>query len=261
MAAKISEFLKRNRLVPLLVPWLGVVATWAFVYIVLKDDPDRGTLGDLFGGANALFAGLAFATLIYTAWLQRTELDETRRVMRDQAVTMEIQRFEGTFFALLNSYRERIASLESAPRNGETPVGYRALVHLYQDLAEACGNARNGDMAAQAIIEKTSAAFFGGHGLILKPALRHLQELAAYAMRAPDGTSAQYVRLIKAQLTDYELTYLFFYSKWSESDLELYKVVLQTTLLGRLNSRLVPAADALTLHVLAASNGQEVGKH
>jgi hypothetical protein len=42
----------------------------------------RGQIGDLFGGVNALFTGLAFAVLIYTIVLQRKELDVQREELR-----------------------------------------------------------------------------------------------------------------------------------------------------------------------------------
>lgn len=45
----------------------------------LDDWADRGTFGDLFGAVNALFAGLAFAGLIYTILLQKQDLTLQRK--------------------------------------------------------------------------------------------------------------------------------------------------------------------------------------
>jgi hypothetical protein len=42
----------------------------------------RGQFGDLFGGANALFTGLAFAGVIYTILLQSNELELQREELR-----------------------------------------------------------------------------------------------------------------------------------------------------------------------------------
>lgn len=57
---------------------LGVVTVqlcvFGAVYIALPNWSERGQFGDVFGAANALFSGLAFAGLIYTVWLQREEL-------------------------------------------------------------------------------------------------------------------------------------------------------------------------------------------
>ena len=42
----------------------------------------RGQFGDIFGGVNALFTGLAFAGVIYTILLQRRELELQRQELR-----------------------------------------------------------------------------------------------------------------------------------------------------------------------------------
>src|SRR5918994_4689704 len=43
---------------------------------------ERGQFGDLFGGVNALFTGLAFAGVIYTILLQSNELELQREELR-----------------------------------------------------------------------------------------------------------------------------------------------------------------------------------
>lgn len=76
----------------------------------------RGTFGDSFGALNALFSGLAFAGLIVTLIMQkdelsmqREELDEAKQELRQQSIefkkqnkTMNLQRFENTFFNMLD---------------------------------------------------------------------------------------------------------------------------------------------------------------
>jgi hypothetical protein len=74
----------------------------------------------MFGAVNALFTGLAFATLIYTAWMQRQELElqraelaATRREVQgqkeqleQQTRTFELQRFEDSFFSLVRVHTD-----------------------------------------------------------------------------------------------------------------------------------------------------------
>jgi hypothetical protein len=64
----------------------GAVVAWAaFWYFVVNSSlagwPERGLFGDMFGALNALFSGLAFAGVIYTILLQRTELELQRNEM------------------------------------------------------------------------------------------------------------------------------------------------------------------------------------
>jgi len=56
--------------------FLIVIGLWSFSYFTLKDldDTKKSSFGDMFGGVNALFSGLAFAGIIITILLQRKEL-------------------------------------------------------------------------------------------------------------------------------------------------------------------------------------------
>ncbi|PKN35628.1 MAG: hypothetical protein CVU61_02060 [Deltaproteobacteria bacterium HGW-Deltaproteobacteria-19] len=93
-------------------------ASWCLIVScpILEGWPQRGTFGDMFGAVNALFSGLAFAGVIYAIFLQRKELilqreelQLTRKELEGQKQELEIQnktsslqRFENTFFQLLN---------------------------------------------------------------------------------------------------------------------------------------------------------------
>jgi hypothetical protein len=52
------------------------------VFLLGPDMEARGQFGDVFGGINAFFTGLAFAGLIYTILLQRRELELQREELR-----------------------------------------------------------------------------------------------------------------------------------------------------------------------------------
>jgi hypothetical protein len=78
----------------------------------------RGQFGDMFGVVNALFSGLAFGGIIITILLQkqelqlqRKELNATRAEFKTQNVTLKRQRFESTFFNMLNIHFKIIESL------------------------------------------------------------------------------------------------------------------------------------------------------
>jgi uncharacterized membrane protein len=58
----------------LVFTWLG--------HLIGYQMADRGQFGDLFGGVNALFTGLAFAGVIYTILLQSNELELQREELR-----------------------------------------------------------------------------------------------------------------------------------------------------------------------------------
>ena len=94
------------QLIVLLLIFLAVFALWwgASAWIDQNivasavnetDAAVRGQFGDKFGAINALFSGFAFAGIIFTIFLQRRDLAETRDAMSHE-------RFDNTFFQLLN---------------------------------------------------------------------------------------------------------------------------------------------------------------
>lgn len=60
-----------------LVTFILVLAA-PILYRSFPDSTQRSSIGDMFGGFNALFSGLAFAGVIYALLLQRAELESTR---------------------------------------------------------------------------------------------------------------------------------------------------------------------------------------
>lgn len=88
-------------------------------------DFDKGTFGDMFGAVNALFSGLAFAGLIYTAMMQREELklqreelgltrEEFKRMvatqeLSEQALKKQAQAY--IYSAIISGHNSRVAQL------------------------------------------------------------------------------------------------------------------------------------------------------
>ncbi len=62
---------------------LGAQAVWGIaVYYSLPCWQDRGTFGDMFGGVNVLFSGLALAGVVVALFLQRQELKLQREELK-----------------------------------------------------------------------------------------------------------------------------------------------------------------------------------
>lgn len=119
---------------------LSGVGLLLFVWNIKYDgtkDIDSGKIaefGDFFGGIIGSVWALAGVILFYVALqeqrkdieinrtalekqiqefeLQRVELGETRKVFEEQAQTLKVQRFENTFFQLLNLHHEIVNNLQ-----------------------------------------------------------------------------------------------------------------------------------------------------
>lgn len=106
-------------IIGLLVIGLWLLSIYIFQFKIGGDWDEKGPIGDSFGAINALFSGLALGGIIYTIFLQREELKKqreelsmTRQEFKDQNKNMELQRFENTFFKLLELHNELVSSIE-----------------------------------------------------------------------------------------------------------------------------------------------------
>jgi hypothetical protein len=114
---------------------LGVLAVQlvygVIVFYVFGPQMDaRGQFGDMFGGINALFTGLAFAGVIYTIVLQRRELELQREdlsmtrvelhtsaeAQKDQVSQLEQAARLSALTALLNVYSTDLQPLRETLR-------------------------------------------------------------------------------------------------------------------------------------------------
>lgn len=116
---------------------LGVILIMVLSFYIIFNNigtwEKRGQFGDLFGAVNALFSGLAFAGLIITIRqqhkdleYQRQAIDQTNREMQNQTEefnqqneTMKIERFENTFFKMIEVQQSIVNDLYAADSHKE----------------------------------------------------------------------------------------------------------------------------------------------
>ncbi|WP_165667228.1 putative phage abortive infection protein [Metapseudomonas otitidis] len=100
--------------------WVGW--QWIDKNIIFEDNAEtfeaRGQFGDKFGAINALFAGFAFAGIIFTILLQSREIRQTKKMLEEQLKESNRQRFDGTFFQLLNLHNDITSKLTDLQNHG-----------------------------------------------------------------------------------------------------------------------------------------------
>ncbi|MCJ8153259.1 putative phage abortive infection protein [Chryseobacterium sp. SSA4.19] len=89
-----------------------------------NDYNDRGTFGDMFGFANALFTGLSVVGLIATILLQRKDLNIQRDELKKQTDSIHVQNFENTFFQMLSLYGNFISTIEKDDLKGRNYINH-----------------------------------------------------------------------------------------------------------------------------------------
>ncbi|PBQ34038.1 hypothetical protein CNR22_20395 [Sphingobacteriaceae bacterium] len=128
-----------------------IIALWLLTLYTLsgKTETARGTFGDMFGGVNALFSGLAFGGIIITILLQRKELALQREELKDtreelkrsadaqdaQNTVLLSQQYQTTFFSLLNAHTTLIEGL-----NFHNKIGIQGLSNFYNELFHDTSN-------------------------------------------------------------------------------------------------------------------------
>lgn len=237
---------KRGAIVlPVVLAVVFVAGAWMINFAVFKDAPNevRGTFGDMFGGVNAIFSGLAFIGVIFAIFLQRQEvaiakqeISRTKKMLVKQRVQLELQNrqakkqnFEQTFFQLLTLFSELTERMDfvhpstKIKTNGKDvfPVLLKRL-NVYHNTLEAndtdfsdeIGNNMPNyleTLPAGSSSEPYELFYYGGNnGLETGHYMRTLYNLIKFVDNADvDLEKKFYTNLVRAQLSDAETALLF----------------------------------------------------
>lgn len=245
------------------------MGTWGLSWYLLKDDSQRGTFGDMFGAVNALFSGLAFATLIYTTWMQREELALQREELastrlelagqkeqlEQQSVTFELQRFESTFFSLLEAHGQIVSTMDLVGDNNRITKSRDCFKVWYNRLknhhaAHAVYPPESG--AALATVQDVYSRFYEEH----QSEVGHYFRTLYHIIKLVDETAVQnkrrYTSLVRAQLSSYEQALLFYNCLSTKGNQKFKPLVERYALLENLPPQILLASN-LHIPLYAAS--------
>ncbi len=196
-----------------------------------------GVFGDSFGVLTSLFSGLAFAGLIITIVMQRDELALQRQElnltreelsgqkeeMRAQNETLKVQRFENTFFKMLEFLEGCRHDVFYQGFQRPSVEGRDAIKALYDAFTEGflCNWVQDSSFNQQRVfkdecktLEGVSAEysnFYVKYGDELGQYYRTLYNLLKLVDRADFiDDKTVYTNLVRAQLSRYELLLLFY---------------------------------------------------
>lgn len=150
------------------------IAWWIFAASFSTEMEKQGQLGDLFGGVNAIFSGLALAGVVTAVVLQSKELQLQRSEMRLQREQLELQREE------LSLSREEFRRMAEANEEAATALtkqirlqiqaskihGLSTLVTVFNDRAlstkdyNTCSRQQAAEEQADEYIKVLSAALY-----------------------------------------------------------------------------------------------------
>jgi hypothetical protein len=208
--------------------WLGfpvIILIW-LAYYFLQSPLDKDSP---FDRLNALFSGLAFWGVVFAILLQkselalqRNELKLTRKEVRGQKeqleaqnITLKQQRFENTFFSLLNLFNSIVSSME-VPINTATEFrtikGREGFLHLYNDLQrEYAGEEQR---VTSAKLEQLCIAAYERFAAYRQATIGHyfrtLYNIVKFIERSQVEDKQTYINILRAQLSSSELNLLFY---------------------------------------------------
>jgi hypothetical protein len=205
---------------------IAVIAIWVISGSLLYSAKDRGTFGDMFGAVNALFSGLAFASLIYTVWmqrqelsLQRQELELTRVELRGQKEEMKLQnktfamqRFENTFFELLRVHGQIVEAIDLQSTSRPTTKGrdcFKVFFSRFSDQFDRKLLTDQSELTLE-ICRSTYATFYQKYQHEIGHYFRHLYHIIKFVKESEIVEKRQYTNFVRAQLSSYELAMLFY---------------------------------------------------
>lgn len=209
---------------------IGAIIThlWASYFFneVGENDSNKALFGDSFGAVNALISAFAFGGMIVTFFFQRYELKLQRKELQDQRKeferqnqTLGLQRFENTFFNMLQLQQEIVAGLEYKPyyllrpnRPIEPYRGREVFKRLFEGVVKP--KIENEGIVSYNKIYDIS---------ILDHYFRHLYTILNYIDKSPDiarltnqaeediiAKKYEYTKILRATLSRYELVLLFY---------------------------------------------------
>lgn len=204
-----------------------VVIVWATSGVLLSRlSSNPGSFGDMFGAVNALFSGLAFAALIYTVNLQRTELrlqrnelTLTRAELQGQKEQLAAQNdllrsdaFENNFFQVLRVFSDLVNSIDIQFTDRPSVVGRDCFNTFYRYLRSCYNHEKQKAPSADeaTLVSRAYAAFYDKYHGDVGHYFRTLYNLVKLVDRSDAKDKRFYTNLVRAQLSSQELLLLFY---------------------------------------------------
>lgn len=199
---------------------------------------EMGQRGDLYGGfLNPLLSFLAFMGVLYSIYLQRIDLRESQK-------ETQRQHFEATFFQLLAQHDRIVQALDIRSRqSGHISQGRDCFLSYTRNLEEDFRGfmTDHGQPLPHALTSAYNQMWqdkrqdLGHYFRFFYNFLRFVDESDLKSLEGEgENPRTKYIRILRAQLSDYELAMIFF-NCYNERGKKLKKYVHRYNLLDNLS--------------------------
>jgi hypothetical protein len=182
-----------------------------------------------FDPLNALFSGLAFWGVIYAILLQKSELALQRRELEltrgevrgqkeqleAQNLTLKQQRFENTFFSLLNLFVSLIDSMEIRTVDEERTVEFKGrdcFNRLYYELQKVYRHMKHDAPSddSKGLCVAAYDQFTRDRQVAVGHYFRTIYNIVKFVDKSHVENKQTYINILRAQLSSLELNLLFY---------------------------------------------------
>ncbi len=197
-----------------------IIRSWYRQYDDYSGLAALGPVGDFIGGSTLAFFNLATILLLFATYIaQKKELIAARTESQIANNTMKIQRFESTFFNMLSLYNDTVRSIRISSSHLEEWEGKRGLLVLYNqfvgDYNQFLRTMENHSKTVEGELEVIQTAynhFWTSYEYALGHYFRNLYRIVKWIDKNEISfeDKKEYIAILKAQLSPYELKLLFY---------------------------------------------------
>ncbi|TCA32895.1 hypothetical protein E0H66_21690 [Rhizobium leguminosarum bv. viciae] len=179
-------------------------------------DKNWGTFGDFLGGVlNPVLTFLSFMALLFTIILQQREIHgakEDAKVLQDQRradrLSSERMQFENTFFQMVSIHNTIVNSIDVDRGPSKNQLHGRECFKHFRDEMQTFYNA---DATTDELTKSLAAHdhLWRSYQNDLAHYYRYLYNIIRF-INESDVNKTRYIRILRAQLSDFELLVLFY---------------------------------------------------
>ncbi|WP_064713563.1 putative phage abortive infection protein [Rhizobium bangladeshense] len=175
-----------------------------------------GTFGDFLGGVlNPVLTFLSFMALLFTIILQQREIHGAKKDAKDlqdqrsaDRLSSERMQFENTFFQMLSIHNTIVNAIDIDRGPSKNPIRGR---DCFKDFRDEMKSFYDGDPSADEL-QKSLAAhdhLWKSYQNDLAHYYRYLYNIIRF-INESNVNKTRYIRILRAQLSDFELLVLFY---------------------------------------------------
>jgi uncharacterized membrane protein len=219
-----------KRIVQILVPLISVIFLLNIFFLFNLDTNkyDIGKFGDFFGGLlNPILTFMTVFGLIVTIIMQRREIQENRQVALDEREELRKQNFDNTFFNLIKMHEDNVNSLTILDRNKKDIKGRQVFFNLLNVINEEMKEKKNNNKLKSDEAKDILSIVFKKHNYSLSSYFLTVYKILEYIDKSKikDIDKQFYVDILRAKLSDIEMTLIFFYGMYRKG--MLYKKTIE----------------------------------